>query len=322
MSLKSFSFKTKDGFEHWINRWIPDSDPAKPEEAPDIKGVIIFNHGLAEHSMRYDRFGSILSENGYVFNAFDMRGHGRTAEISIKNGTGDFGKLADKNGFPLVVNDVDEIMDALIAEYPGKPVILMAHSFGTFVAQSYIERFHGKIKACILIGTAGPRRLLVGSGRILAHIVKFFAGGNKTSTALELLTFGSYNKRIKDCKSPVDWLTKDQTILELHATDAWSNIHLKIAFFCDMMDGLNTIHKKSNMAKIDKDLPVYLFYGMEDPVGDYGKTPRALADCYRKLGIKTVVQKEYPDDRHEILNETDREKVEADMLEVLNGICK
>ena len=141
MALKSFSFKTKDGFEHWVNRWIPETqDPEKPAE---IKAAIVFNHGLAEHSLRYDRFGSILAENGYVFNAFDMRGHGRTAEISIANGTGDFGKLADKNGFKRAVADVDEMIDAVSQEYPCVPVILMAHSFGTFVAQSYIEKYHG-----------------------------------------------------------------------------------------------------------------------------------------------------------------------------------
>ena len=69
MSLKSFSFKTKDGFEHWVNRWIPEADGENPTK---IKAVIVFNHGLAEHSLRYDRFGSILAEQGYVFNAFDM----------------------------------------------------------------------------------------------------------------------------------------------------------------------------------------------------------------------------------------------------------
>ena len=319
MALKSFSFKTKDGFEHWINRWVPD---AEPEKEPQIKGVIIFNHGLAEHSMRYDRFGSILSENGYVFNAFDMRGHGRTAEISIKNGNGDFGKLADKNGFNRVVDDIDEIMDALIAEYPGKPVILMAHSFGSFVAQSYIERYHGKIKACFLIGTAGPRPALIGFGKIFSRVVKFFAGGNKESPMLEKTAFGAYNKRIKDNDSPVAWLTKDETILQLHASDAWSNIHLKISFFCDMMDGLSQIHKKSNMAQIEKDLPIYLLFGSEDPVGDYGKTPKALAECYKKLGIKNVTIKEYPGDRHEIINETDKEQVETDFVEMLNEVCK
>ena len=68
-----------------------------------------------------------------------MRGHGRTAEMAIEKGTGNFGKLADKNGFKKAVGDVDELIDAVTKEYPGVPVILMAHSFGTFIAQYYIQ---------------------------------------------------------------------------------------------------------------------------------------------------------------------------------------
>ena len=107
MALKSFSFKTKDGVELWVNRWIPDS--TDPENPPQIKAVIVFNHGLAEHSLRYDRFGSILSENGYVFTAFDMRGHGRTAELSIKKLiSGNFGNKDKEFTFNVTINSAAE----------------------------------------------------------------------------------------------------------------------------------------------------------------------------------------------------------------------
>ena len=318
MALKSFSFKTKDGVELWVNRWIPDS--TDPENPPQIKAVIVFNHGLAEHSLRYDRFGSILSENGYVFTAFDMRGHGRTAELSIKNGNGDFGKLADKNGFALAVNDVDSLIDSAMQEYPGVPVILMAHSFGSFVAQSYIEDYHGKIKACFLIGTAGPRPALATSGNIAANIIKFFCGKNSVVGLLDKLSFGSYNERIKEIESIHDWLTKDKTTVQMYDSDKWCGFPLKTSFYCDMTGALCKIHKKSNMEKIEKELPIYLLFGAEDPVGTYGKTVKELAECYKKLGIKNVTVKEYPDDRHEILNETDKETVEKDIIGYLDQI--
>ena len=320
MSLKSFSVKTHDNTELWVNRWIPDADD--PENPPKIKGVIVFNHGLAEHSLRYDRFGSILSENGYVFNAFDMRGHGRTAENAIQKGTGDFGKLADKNGFTLAVKDVDFLIDLVKKEYPDVPVILMAHSFGSFIAQSYIENFHGKIKACFLIGTAGPRLPLVTMGNILAKIVRLFCGKNSVVGLLDTLSFGSYNKRIKPLKTKYDWLTKDESMFMMYADDKWCGFPLKTSFYCDMTGALRNIHQKSNMAKIDKDLPIYLLFGSEDPVGDYGKTVKALAECYKNLGIKDVNVKEYPGDRHEILNETDKEQVETDILNMLNEVIQ
>ena len=320
MALKSFSFKTKDETELWVNRWIPDSDD--PEKPAEIKAVIVFNHGLAEHSLRYDRFGSILAENGYVFNAFDMRGHGKTAEISVEKGTGDFGKLADKNGFKKAVGDVDELIDLATKDYPGVPVILMAHSFGSFIAQSYIENYHGKIAACFLIGTAGPRLPLTVSGFILASIIKFFCGKNSVVGLLDKLSFGNYNARIENPKTKFAWLSKDEFSYMMYADDQWCGFPLKTSFFCDMTGGLSTIHKKSNMAKIDKDLPIYMLWGSEDPVGDYGKTIRQLAECYNKLGIKNVTLKEYPGDRHEILNETDKEQVEKDILNLIAKTCQ
>jgi len=320
MALKSFSFKTKDGFEHWVNRWLPEADPENPQAAADIKAVIVFNHGLAEHSLRYDRFGSILSENGYIFNAFDMRGHGRTAEISLQNGNGDFGKLDDHNGFIHAVRDIDEMIDSVKAEYPDLPVILMGHSFGSFVAQSYIEKYSGKIKACFLIGTAGPRLALVSVGNFLAKLIRLFRGGNSIVKFLDTLSFGSYNKKIKEPKSKFDWLSKDSMNVQMYMDDKWCGFPLKTSFFCDMTGALCDIHKSSNMKKIDKKLPVYFLYGGDDPVGDYGKTVNALYNIYKANGMEKLYIKEYPGDRHEILNEIDREEVEKDILELLNGL--
>ena len=112
MALKSFSFKTKDGVELWVNRWIPDA--TDPENPPEIKAVIVFNHGLAEHSLRYDRFGSILSENGYVFTDFDMRGHGRTAAAGLP-GQRKYPKLRQLSG-----NQSRHLRDRSPRRYPAQ----------------------------------------------------------------------------------------------------------------------------------------------------------------------------------------------------------
>ena len=102
MQMKNFIMTMSDGFQISVNRWIPDEDI-------EVKGVIQLHHGLKEHSLRYDRFGSVLAENGFVLNAYDMRGHGRTAQNAEANGTGMFGKLADKDGFFRVTDDLFEI---------------------------------------------------------------------------------------------------------------------------------------------------------------------------------------------------------------------
>jgi len=313
MQVKSFSLKMSDGHEIFLNRWQPDDES-------EIKGVVQLHHGLGEHSMRYDRFGSVLADNGYVLNAYDLRGHGKTGENSVANKTGLMGKLADKNGFDRVVNDLDEIISSLKNDFPGKKTILFGHSFGSFVSQAYIERFGNKLDGCILCGTAGPRPAMMKAGKIAANIVKFFRGKNTVVKLLSDLSFGSYNEKIENPKSVNSWLSKNEMNVELYDMDKWCGIPLTTSFFCDMLHGINTIHKPSNMKKIPVNLPVYLIYGTDDPVGDYGKTIEKLYEIYKNNGITNLSIKAYEGDRHEILNEDDKETVENDVLEWISKI--
>lgn len=307
MQMKSFSFTTKDGVEHWINRWAPDTEE-------EIKGVVQLHHGLSEHSLRYDRFGSILAENGYVLNAYDMRGHGKTAELAEKKGNGCTGMLAEKDGFQRVIDDLDEIIEAVKAEYPDKPVYLFGHSFGSFVSQGYIIQHSEKLSGCILCGSAGPRRALIGFGSVAVNLVALFKGSKKYSKLLEYLSFGSYNNRVPELKTRNGWLTRDDMVVQMYNEDKWCGIPLRISFYKDMMAGLKYIHKKENMKKISNDLPVYIIYGTDDPVGSYGKTVENLYNIYKANGIKNIEKTAYEGGRHEILNETNKEQVENDIL--------
>lgn len=310
MQLKSFSFKTSDGFEHWVNRWIPD-------ENQEIKAIIQLHHGLSEHSLRYDRFGSILAENGYVLNAFDMRGHGKTAEISESNNTGLTGKLADKNGYKVVVQDLYEIIENVKADYENVPVILLGHSFGSFVAQAYIEKYSQNIQGCILSGTAGPRNLMIGASKALVSIIKLFTGNDKYVKFLDTLAFGAYNKGIENA-SQYSWLSRDDISVQMYSMDQWCGIKLKASFFLDMTRLLSMIHKSKNMKKIRKDLPVYFVYGTKDPVGSYGNTVKKLESIYKKNGMTLIDEACYEGARHELLNETNREEAETAILNWLN----
>ena len=313
MLMKSFMMKMDDGYELCLNRWQPD-----PEE--EIKGVIQLHHGLAEHSLRYDRLGSILAERGYVLNAYDMRGHGRTAENADKNGTGMFGKLADKKGFDRAVLDLKAVIDNLKQDFPGKKTVLLGHSFGSFVSQGFIEDYGTDIDGCILCGTAGPRQALIAVGSVAAKIVTFFAGKNNHTALLEKLSFGSYNNKINPLRTNLDWLSKNQMNVDMYIMDNWCGIPLTNSFFCSMTEGLFKIHKKANMKKIPTTLPIFFIYGSDDPVGSYGKTIKDLFNIYKANGIENLSIKEYVGDRHEILNEDDKELVENDIIDWIEKI--
>lgn len=313
MLMKSFTLKMDDDYELCLNRWQPDTEE-------EIKGVIQLHHGLAEHSLRYDRFGSVLAENGYVLNAYDMRGHGRSAENADKTGKGIFGKLADKKGFDRAVSDLKAVTDNLKNDFPGKKIILMGHSFGSFVAQGFIEEYGNDIDACILCGTAGPQKALVAAGYIAAHLITFFTGKNKCLKIMEQLSFGSYNQRVASVRTPCDWLSKNEMNVDMYMMDNWCGFPLTNSFYCSMTEGLSKIHKAKNMKKIPSNLPVFFIWGSDDPVGTYGKTIRALIDIYKSNGMQKIDFKEYQGDRHEILNEDNKEEVEKDIIDWLSSL--
>jgi len=303
--------KMSDGFEISIHRWLP---------ARTVKGVVLLSHGMAEYAERYMRFGTLLAKNGIAFIAEDHRGHGETAENAEKNGTGKFGYLADKDGFFRVVDDLHEECLALRQSYPGKKIILFGHSFGSFIAQGYCEKYGDTIDGCILCGTAGPRESLTHFARFLAATIKLFIGGRHVSLAMNAMAFGSNNAKMKNPRTEFDWLSRDTKNVDAYIADKWCGFPCTIGFFYDMFNGLCAIHTKKAMNSIPKKLPVYIICGTDDPVGTYGKTVRHLYDIYRADGIKSVELKMYDGGRHELLNETNCSEVEQDLLSFINRI--
>lgn len=303
MTTTSFFQTMKDGTQISVNRWIPDGD---------VKAVVALSHGMAEHSMRYDKLGTVLAEKGFVFSAHDHRGHGRTAQKAEQDGKGTFGYLADKKGFDKVESDLTEVIEKLKADYSGKKVFLIGHSFGSFVSQAFIEDMPTKIDGVVLSGTAGPQKGLVCMGRFCAAF-NGLLGKKHRSKALFKLVFGSYNKRFQG-RTDCDWISKNESNVDMYIVDQWCGFVPTQEFFRDMFAGLSRIHKSKNIKKIEKNLPVFFMYGEEDPVGDYGKTIKKLSRIYETNGLLDVSVKSYPQDRHEIFNEDDSDSIMNDAL--------
>jgi len=297
----------KDGTEIAVNRWIPDNEE-------DIKAVIVLSHGMLEHALRYDRIGSDFADKGFVFSGHDHRGHGRTAFNAEQKGTGEFALLSKNDGFNLVESDLEEIIGKVRADFPGKKVILLGHSFGSFVAQAFIERAGKSIDGCVLSGTSGPRRSAVRGGLFVTSLMMLFHKKNYKSIALQKMAFKGYNDRFGEIKTGLEWLSKSESNIEMYMNDSWCGGVATLGFFRDIFKGLNDIHKKNNMKKIPSSLPILFVTGEEDPVGDYGKTIRALASDYKNNGVKVVDTKFYEGYRHEILNEEISERVMDDIV--------
>lgn len=307
MKKDSIIMRMSDGKKIVVHRWMPD------KKTPVI-GLIQLSHGMIEYAMRYDAFGEQLAEKGFVLYAHDHRGHGETAETADE-----LGYLADVDGFQRVVLDLREVLNRLKADYPGHKAFIFAHSFGSFVAQSFIEQFPCDIDGCILAGTAGPRKALITTARIVCRFLMLFGGKKRRSKFMAGLSFSGYNSRFDKSEGSRAWLSRDLEYIAKDTNNVYCTFTPTLAFYSDMLTGLNRIHKQKNIRMIPKALPVLFLTGTDDPVGSYTNTVRKLADIYKKNGMTEVSFKTYEGARHELLNETNKVEVIADIFEWLNA---
>ncbi len=283
-----------------------------PEGTP--RGVVQIAHGVAEYAKRYDPFLAFLADNGFVAVAHDHLGHGASVTDESERGW-----FAERDGWDLVVSDVKRLHDALREEFPDLPFALFGHSMGSFVARTCLIRWPGDWNAAVICGTGQQSGALVAGGKLMAKLVCAFKGTKHRSPFLENLAFGAYNKAFEPVRTKVDWLSRDEAVVDAYAADPLCGFMVTAGLFRDMMTGIAFISKPKNVANVRKDLPIFLIAGDRDPVGEAGKGPRKALALYRKAGVSDVSLKLYPECRHELLNELDREQVMADVLAFLNA---
>ena len=309
-----------DGTRLSLRRWKTTTKP---------KAVLHIVHGMAEHSKRYSRLAHRLSKEGIEVWAADQRGHGETATTKLNDpGKGGLlGHSSDGDGFARVTQDIDILNRAIIKECPKTPIFLMGHSWGSFIAQNYIENFenhgngdagHGEgsvtLAGCILSGTRGPDGIKISLGASFLSFLTFILGQRSGSIIAKAAADGPYNKPFRPNRTEFDWLSRDEKEVDLYVEDPFCGMLCSVGFYRDMAKGLKRIHSPENMAQIRKGLPVYVFSGGADPVGDMGESPAALVVAYRHLEITDLETVLYPDARHETLNETNREEVQESLV--------
>jgi alpha-beta hydrolase superfamily lysophospholipase len=152
-------------------------------------------------------------------------------------------------------------------------------------------------------------------------LIAFIIGERNTSKLAKALADGPYNKAFRPNRTNFDWLSRDEKEVDAYAADPFCGKLCSVGFYRDMARALKRIHKTEEMAKIRKELSVYIISGSADPVGNMGESPTALAVAYRHLGIADLETVLYPDARHETLNETNRDEVHESLLSWLLRHC-
>ncbi|QQY79305.1 alpha-beta hydrolase superfamily lysophospholipase [Keratinibaculum paraultunense] len=307
MIEKTFTFKASDGEEIFAYNWRPEN------ENNNVKGIVQIAHGMAEAAHRYKRFAEKLVKEGYIVYANDHRGHGKTAPSLDEIG------YIGPDGYNRMVQDMKEFTD-LIRDRENKdlPLFLFGHSMGSFLAQRYISHYGDNIQGVILSGTSGDQGFVLNIGIRIAKREVAKKGPKARSPRLNNLSFGSYNKKFEPSRTEFDWLTRDEKEVDKYIKDPYCGGIFTTSFYYDFFKGLKENFEKSNLENIPKNLPIYIFAGDKDPVGNMGKGVLKLVKTYQRLGIKDLEYNLYKDGRHEMLNEINRDEVMEDVINWLD----
>jgi len=305
MKESTFELEAADGQRLFAYRWLPDDEP---------NAIVQIAHGASEHAARYRRVAEALTGAGYGAYAADHRGHGRTAS--------DFGRfgVARPGGWDAIVNDLHELTTRIEAEHPDVPIVLMGHSMGSMMAQEYLQRWSGDLAGVVLSGTTGGSVL---DETMLGAIVAM-GEGDAADQPSEVFAgmFAGFNEPFTGPEATgFEWLSRDAAEVKLYVDDPSCGEPLSNGFVADMMSGMQGTWTGGGESTIGKDLPVYVFSGEEDPVGGTkADSVRDLVARYEALGIGPITLRLYADGRHEMLNETNRAEVEADLVAWLDGL--
>ncbi|WP_323154521.1 alpha/beta hydrolase [Pseudomonas alvandae] len=298
MIHQTFWLTATDHSRLFVNQWLPEAAPL---------AVIMLAHGMAEHSGRYGRLAQALCDEGYGVYAPDLRGHGKTGEAAA------LGHFADEDGWAKVVGDLASLNHHIGQQHSETPILLLGHSMGSYIAQGYLLHHSASLHGALLSGSNFQPVALYRAARLIARFERRRQGATGRSALIEWLSFGSFNKRFKPTRTPFDWLSRDPAEVDKYVHDPLCGFRCSNQLWVDLLGGLQQISKASNLAQIDPGLPLLVIGGECDPVSE-GKRLKDLADALSSAGNQHLQLKIYPQARHELFNETNRDEVTADVL--------
>jgi alpha-beta hydrolase superfamily lysophospholipase len=283
MRREDFSFNSEDGLEIAYYRW----------RAPGRAGGIVqIAHGMGEHSLRYAHVAEFLNQAGFHVYANDHRGHGRS--VKGPDSLGDFGT----GGWNGLVADMLTLTRLARTREGRLPLILLGHSMGSFAAQQYVLDNSELIAGLVLSGSAAVDKLEI-----------------DPSHDADLTAF---NRAFEPARTQHDWLSRDPAAVDAYEADPLCGFGINKKAMESMTASARRLVDPVALAGIRKDLPIYIFAGDKDPVNHGLEWLTPLAERYRAAGIANVSEKFYPDGRHEMLNETNRDEVLRDLASWLS----
>lgn len=301
LHTEDIRFKSSDGQSQVAGYFFwDDSQP--------VRAVLQISHGMCEYILRYRDFAAFMASHGFAVCGNDHLGHGATSPDETTDGF-----FAPKGGRFYVLRDLKTMNGLARRRWPGRPLILLGHSMGSFFARWFAETYPDALDALIISGTGGPNPA-AGAGLAVTTAISKLRGPKYRSELVQNMAFGAYLRRVENPETPYDWISRDKAIVAAYAQDPKCTFRFTASAFHELMAVLRTVNRPEWAGKLCKNLPIWLFSGDADPVGDYGKGVNTVYERLKEAGLADVSLTLYPDGRHEMLNETNRAEVYADLL--------
>ena len=286
-----FQFTSTDGLSIACVKWSSHHQ---------VRGVVQIAHGLGEHIGRYGEVAEKLVAGDFVVYGNDHRGHGLTAKPS-----GSFGEFGP-GGFDQLVEDMISLRVIAKGEHPGKPYILLGHSLGSFAAQQFVLDHGHSIDGLVLSGS--------GTLDGLARLAQSVPAGQDPMKLM--------NAAFEPARTPFDWLSRDNAEVDAFINDPLCFPSLKPESMQSFLDAFPRLADPQEIRKVREDLPLYIFSGSDDPVGQRLEGVRVLIDRYRSAGLASIAHDFYSGGRHEMLHEINRRDAITNLLVWISGILK
>ena len=278
----------------------------------DPKGIVHICHGKAEHIGRYKWLINKLNHDGYHVISIDHRGHGK----KIKN-KDDMGKFSDdKNGWDIVVSDFEKLLNDTKNSFPNLKQFLLAHSMGSWVALSMLKN-QLNIDGLILSGSSKFPKLLIAAQILIIKIDIHLNGRNKINNVMEFLTTNRFNNHFRPNRTASDWISTDKNNVDNYVKDDLCGFKVTNGLWLDMAQGIEEAFKIDNYNNLNKNIPVLIVSGSEDPVGEY---KRGVVSLYNFLSyfFTNINIKIFEDERHEIFSGLQKELAYNKMISFLD----
>ena len=262
----------------------------------EVKALLQITHGMTEHMGRFEALAAALCSHGIAVAGFDLRGHGNNP------GNPHIASFGE-GGWNASIEDMHLFFEELHHRFPGVPHYMLGFSLGSFLLREYLGRYPEGVSGAVIAGTGHqPGWLLsIMMGIVRGQFPK--AGSDGTTDLIRQLSFGTYNRKFKPTRTDADWLCSDTEALDQYLSDPLVRKNISASLFHELLGSMKRTGKAENYACWNKEMPILLLYGTEDPVGDSGKGVPRLYDLMKKAGLRAVDCQQFPGAQHDIFHE-------------------